>query len=137
MVRNPSWHTKNGTSDVSAARRAMAVRSAASWALRAKTMPQPVSATPITSSWPAWMLRPWLVRARAPTWNTTGSRLPEMTYRTSFMRIRPCPAVKFVTRPRASANPSAARADECSDSGWRNASGVPHRLGLPPATAAW
>jgi len=137
VVRKPSWQTRNGVSVSSAARRAMAVRSAASWALRAKTMPQPVSATPITSSWPAWMLRAWLLSARAPTWKTAGSRLPEMTYRTSFMRIRPCPAVKFVTRPPASAKPSAAEAEECSDSGSRNLSGVPHRLRRPFATATW
>ena len=53
------------------------------------------------------------------------------------MRIRPWPAVKFVTRPPASAKPSAAEADECSDSGSRKASGVPHRLVRPSATAAW
>ena len=41
--------------------------------------PQPVSATPMTSSWPAWMLSAWLVSARAPTWNTAGRRLPAMT----------------------------------------------------------
>ena len=54
-------------------------------------MPQPVSATAMTSSWPAWMLSAWLVSARAPTWKTTGSRLPLMTYRTSFIRTRPWP----------------------------------------------
>ena len=137
VVRKPSWQTRKGVSLSSAARRAMAVRSAASCALRAKRIPQPQSATPITSSCPAWMLSAWLVRARAPTWKTAGSRLPAMTYRTSFIRISPCPAVKFVTRPPASANPSAADADECSDSGSRKRSGVPHRLVLPSATAAW
>jgi hypothetical protein len=65
------------------------------------------------------MFSAWLVRARAPMWNTTGRRLPAMTYRTSFIRIRPWPAVKFVTRPPARANPSAADAEECSDSGSR------------------
>ena len=93
--------------------------------------PQPVSATAITSSWPAWMLSAWLVSARAPTWKTTGRRLPAMTYRTSFISTRPWPAVKFVTRPPASAKPSAADADECSDSGSRKRSGVPHRSVLP------
>ena len=96
-----------------------------------------MSATAMTSSWPAWMLSAWLVSARAPTWKTTGSRLPLMTYRTSFIRTRPWPAVKFVTRPPASAAPSAADADECSDSGSMNRSGVPHRLVRPAATAAW
>ena len=53
------------------------------------------------------------------------------------MRIRPWPAVKFVTRAPARADPSAADADECSDSGSMNRSGVPHRLVAPLATAAW
>ena len=44
------------------------------------------------------------------------------------MRISPCPAVKFVTRPPASATPSAAEAELCSDSGSMKASGVPHRF---------
>ena len=60
-----------------------------------------------------------------------------MTYRTSFIRIRPWPAVKFVTRAPANAAPSAAEADECSDSGSMNRSGVPHRSVRPSATAAW
>ena len=60
-----------------------------------------------------------------------------MTYRTSFIRIRPWPAVKLVTRAPASAAPSAAEADECSDSGSMNRSGVPHRSVRPSATAAW
>ena len=34
--------------------------------------------------------------------------------------MRPCPAVKFVTRPPARAKPSAAEAEECSDSGSMN-----------------
>ena len=70
-------------------------------------------------------------------WKTAGSRLPEMTYRTSFIRISPWPAVKFVTRAPASAAPSAADADECSDSGSMNRRGVPHRFVAPFATAAW
>ena len=41
VVRNPSWATMNGVSVASATRRAMAARSAASWALRAKRIPQP------------------------------------------------------------------------------------------------
>ncbi len=52
------------------------------------------------------------------------------------MRIRPWPAVKFVTLPPVSAKPSAAEAEECSDSGSMNASGVPHRFVAPSATAA-
>ena len=36
------------------------------------------SATLMTSSCPAWTLSPWLVSARAPMLNTTGSRLPEI-----------------------------------------------------------
>ena len=53
------------------------------------------------------------------------------------MRISPCPAVKFVTRPPASATPSAAEAELCSDSGSMKASGVPHRFVWPAATADW
>ena len=53
------------------------------------------------------------------------------------MRIRPCPAVKFVARLPASATPSAADAELCSDSGSMKASGVPQRFGRPAATAAW
>src|SRR5450759_1467389 len=71
------------------------------------------------------MLRLWLVSARAPTWKTAGRRLPAITYRTSFMRMRPCPAVKLVTRPPARAKPSAAEAEACSDSGSTNFSCVP------------
>jgi hypothetical protein len=127
----------NGVSVRSATRRAIAARSAASWALRAKSTPHPVSATAMTSSCPAWMLSAWLVRARAPTWKTAGSRLPAITNRTSFIRTSPWPAVKLVTRAPASAAPSAADADECSDSGSMNRSGVPHRFDLPSATAAW
>jgi len=137
VVRKPSWTTNHGVSPSSATRRAMAVRSAASWALRAKKMPQPASATPITSSWPAWMFRAWLVIARAPIWKTAGRRLPEMTYRTSFIRIRPWAEVKLVTRPPARAKPSAAEAEECSDSGSTNLSFVPQMLGVPLATAVW
>ena len=137
VVRKPSWATMNGVSLASAARRAIAARSATSWALRATRIAQPVSATAIRSSWPAWMFSAWLVSARAPTWKTTGSRFPAMTYSTSFMSTRPWPAVKFVTRPPASATPSAADADECSDSGSMKPSGVPHRSVLPDATADW
>ena len=53
------------------------------------------------------------------------------------MRMSPWPAVKFVTRPPARAKPSAAEAEECSDSGSMNRSGVPHRFVAPSATAAW
>ncbi len=137
VVRKPSWATSHGVSPSSATRRAMAVRSAASWQLREKNMPQPQSATPIMSSWPAWMFRLWLVSARAPTWKTAGRRFPAMTYRTSFIRISPCPAVKFVTRPPARAKPSAAEAEECSDSGSMNFSVVPQMFGVPLATATW
>ena len=118
VVRKPSWTTKNGVS-----RRlgdAAGDRGEVGGLLGVageRGSPQPVSATAITSSWPAWMLSAWLVSARAPMWKTTGSRLPAMTYRTSFISTRPWPAVKFVTRPPASAKPSAADADECSDSG--------------------
>ena len=70
VVRKPSWTLKNGVCVASAARRAMRQKSPASWALRAKIMPQPQSATDITSSWPAWTLSPWLVRARAPMFMT-------------------------------------------------------------------
>jgi hypothetical protein len=73
----------------SAARRAIRQKSPASWALRAKSMPQPQSATDMTSSCPAWTFRPWLVSARAPMFMTTGRRLPAMVYSTSFIRTRP------------------------------------------------
>ena len=76
VVRKPSCTLKNGVCDASAARRAIRHRSPASWALRANSMPQPQSATLITSSCPACTLSPWLVSARAPMLNTAGSRLP-------------------------------------------------------------
>ncbi len=78
VVRKPSWTLKNGVCVASAARRAMRQKSPASWALRATIMPQPTSATDMMSSWPAWTLRPWLVRARAPMFISTGRRLPEI-----------------------------------------------------------
>ena len=78
VVRKPSCTLKNGVCVASAARRAIRQKSPASWALRPKIMPQPQSATDITSSWPAWTLSPWLVSARAPMFITTGSRLPEI-----------------------------------------------------------
>jgi hypothetical protein len=62
---------------------------------------------------------------------TTGSRLPLMVYRTSFMSTRPWPLVKLVTRPPATANPSHTDAAECSDSGSKNMRVSPHRF-LPP-----
>src|SRR5947209_3646101 len=65
-----------------------------------------------------------------------GSRLPLMTYRTSFIRIKPWPGVKFVTRPPASAKPSQAEAELCSDSGSRNCSVSPQRFCLPLDTSA-
>ena len=49
------------------------------------------------------------------------------------MRTRPCPEVKFVTRPPARANPSQVEAEECSDSSSRKKSGSPHRFFLPLA----
>ncbi len=120
----------------SAARREIRQKSPASWALRAKIMPQPQSATDITSSWPAWTLSPWLVKARAPMFITTGSRLPEMVYSTSFISTRPWPEVKLVTRPPATANPSQTVAAECSLSGSKNISGSPQRFLSPFMTAA-
>jgi hypothetical protein len=60
-----------------------------------------------------------------------------MTKSTSFISTRPCPEVKFTTRPPASAKPSAEVAEECSDSSSRKESGVPHRFDRPSATAAW
>lgn len=75
--------------------------------------------------------------ARAPTWKTTGSRLPAIVYRTSFISTRPCPEVKLVTRPPARANPSHVEADECSDSSSRKNSDSPQRFFLPLAWAAW
>ena len=131
VVRKPSWHDEERRLGRlgDAARDGASGRPPPGRCAR-RGSPQPVSATPMTSSWPAWMLSAWLVSARAPTWKTAGRRLPAMTYRTSFMRMRPWPAVKFVTRPPASAKPSAADADECSDSGSRKRSGVPHRFGL-------
>src|SRR4030065_259804 len=52
------------------------------------------------------------------------------------MRTRPCPEVKFVTRPPARANPSQVEAEECSDSSSRKKSGSPHRFFLPLAWGA-
>jgi hypothetical protein len=79
VVRKPSCTLKKGISVASAQRRAIRHRSPDSCALRANSMPQPVSATAITSSWPACTLRAWLVSARAPMLNTAGWRLPLMT----------------------------------------------------------
>ena len=63
-MRNPSWrHEERRLASPPPTRRAIAVRSAASCALRANRIPQPVSATAITSSCPAWMFSAWLVRA--------------------------------------------------------------------------
>ncbi len=50
VVRKPSWQHRKGVWEFSAARRAISARSATSWALEAKRIPQPVSATAITSS---------------------------------------------------------------------------------------
>ncbi len=99
-------------------------------------MPQPQSATLITSSCPAWTLRPWLVSARAPMFMTTGRRLPEIVYSTSFISTRPWPEVKLVTRPPATAKPSQTVAAECSLSGSKNMSVSPHRFLSPFMTAA-
>src|SRR5262245_28237944 len=66
---------------------------------------------------------------------TTGSRLPEIVYRTSFIRTRPWPEVKLVTRPPATANPSHTAAAECSLSGSKNMRGSPHRFLMPFMTA--
>ncbi len=136
VVRNPSWTLKNGVWVASAARRAIRQKSPASCALRPKIMPQPQSATDIMSSWPAWTLSPWLVRARAPIFITTGSRLPEIVYRTSFISTRPWPEVKLVTRPPATANPSQTVAAECSLSGSKNINSSPQRFFQPLVTAA-
>ena len=76
VVRKPSWTDRNGVSPSSAARRRISARSPASWAFFAKAIPHPASATAITSSWPQWTFSAWDVRARAPTWKTTGRRLP-------------------------------------------------------------
>ena len=66
---------------------------------------------------------------------TTGSRLPLIVYSTSFISTRPCPEVKLVTRPPATANPSHTLAAECSLSGSKNISGSPQRF-LPPFMTA-
>ncbi len=99
-------------------------------------MPQPQSATDITSSCPAWTLSPWLVKARAPMFITTGSRLPEIVYNTSFINTSPWPEVKLVTRPPATANPSQTVAAECSLSGSKKTSSSPQRFFNPFITAA-
>ena len=67
---------------------------------------------------------------------TTGSRLPEIVYSTSFMSTRPCPEVKLVTRPPATAKPSHTVAAECSLSGSKNISVSPQRFFWPFMTAA-
>jgi len=114
--------------DASAARRAIRHKSAASCALRPNSIPQPQSATDIMSSWPACTLSDWLVKARAPMFMTTGSRLPAIVYSTSFISTSPWPDVKLVTRPPAAANPSQNVAAECSLSGSTKISGSPHRF---------
>jgi len=136
VVRKPSWTLKNGVCVASAVRRAIRQRSPASWALRPKIMPQPQSATLITSSCPACTLSPWLVKARAPMFMSTGRRLPEIVYRTSFISTRPCPEVKLVTRPPATAKPSHTVAAECSLSGSKKRRESPHRFFRPFMTAA-
>src|SRR6202043_1014826 len=98
---------------------------------------QPQSATPYTSSCPACTFRDCDVRARAPMWKTTGRRLPEIVKRTSFMRIKPWPDVKLVTRPPDTAKPSHVLAALCSDSGSMKANSSPQRFLLPLATSAW
>ena len=62
VVRKPSCTLKNGVCEASAARRQIRHRSPASWALRPNSMPQPQSATLITSSCPAWTFSEWLVK---------------------------------------------------------------------------
>ena len=70
VVRKPSCTFMNGVSTASAARRAMSARSQASCALRPNKIPQPQSATLITSSWPQWTLSECEVkRARADVEN--------------------------------------------------------------------
>src|SRR4026207_1844654 len=59
-----------------------------------------------------------------------------MTYSTSFIRMRPWPEVKLVTRPPARAKPSHALAELCSDSGSRNWIVSPQRFFLPFANSA-
>ncbi len=76
------------------------------------------------------------MRAREPTWKTAGRRLPLMVKSTSFISTSPCPEVKFVTLPPAAAKPSAALAEECSDSGSRKTMGSPQRFSKPSAAAA-
>ena len=52
------------------------------------------------------------------------------------MSTRPCPEVKLVTRPPATANPSQTVAAECSLSGSKKRSGSPQRFLAPFITAA-
>ena len=137
VVRKPSCTFRNGVSASSAVRRAISAKSPASCALRAYSTPHPQSATPTTSSWPACTFSDWEVSAREPMWNTIGRRFPEIVYSTSFIRIRPWPDVKLVTRPPATAKPSHVVAALCSDSGSMKASSSPHRFFFPLATSIW
>src|SRR5213075_2524090 len=59
-----------------------------------------------------------------------------MVNSTSFISTSPCPLVKLVTRPPASAKPSQVDALECSLSGSMNRSFSPHRFFCPLETAA-
>ena len=122
----------------SATRRAIAVRSAASWALRANSMPQPVSATAITSSWPAWMLRR-LARQRARA-DVEDDRQPLAADDVQdLLHEHQALAGGEVRDPAAGEREALGR-------GWPtsartrargSASGVPHRFVRPSATAAW
>ena len=88
------------------------------------------------SSWPQWAVRACDVKDRVATCRTTGSRLPEIECRTSFISTSPWPEVKLVTRPPASANPSQAEAALWGDSATKNSSRSSHRLRLPAENSA-
>src|SRR5436853_6860600 len=90
----------------------------------------------MTSSGPAWTFKDGLVSAREQIFMTTGKRLPEIVYSTSFMRTRPCPEVKLVTRPPATAKPSQTVAAECSLYGSKNIRASPQRFVAPFMTEA-
>ena len=63
-----------------------------------------------------------------PMFINTGRRLPEIVYNTSFIRTKPWPDVKLVTRPPATAKPSQTVAAECSLSGSKKSRVSPHRF---------
>ena len=78
VVRKPSCTLKNGVWLASAARRQIRQKSPASWALRAKIMPQPTVGDRHHVVMPGVDVQPLAGQGAAPMFITTGSRLPEI-----------------------------------------------------------